>query len=287
MGGPGEGDAVRPLSGSNYYVVWSEIVKNIKILLAYPVVIVFWSTFPILWFLPFVFQGKALVGGLRSASFAEFAGTPEFIPFIVIGAVLNSYVLTSLYGMGESLRREAYRGTLDYMLAAPCNKAFILIGKALSESLSSTIFAMAQLAACLLFFGIGITLGAVVPVLFITILLIAGLYGIALMLAALSLYYKQAHDLAHSLEYVFYVFCPVRYPVRSLPMWAQIVGKLLPLTYALIAVRSVVLMGQDVAAVYRQMLHLLIMDLFLIFLGFQMFNWMERKTKKSGVISHF
>jgi len=272
---------------SNYFVVWSEIVKNIKFLLAYPIVFVFWAIFPIFWFIPFILQGQALVGGLSSPAFAQIAGTPEFIPFVVIGSVLNSYVLSSLYGMGESIRREAYQGTLDYVLASPCNKSFILIGKAVSESLTSTIFALSQLAISILFFGIELTVGVIMPILFILILLILGLYGIALMLAALSLRFKQAHDLAHTLEYVFYLFSPVRYPVESLPLWAQAVGKLLPLTYALIAVRSLMLLKQGIAAVYIEVLVLLVIDTALILIGFYLFNWMEDKTKKSGIISQY
>jgi len=272
---------------SNFLIVWSEIIKNLKFLLAYPVVFIFWAIFPIFWFIPFILQGEAFVGGLQSQSFAEIAGTSEFIPFVILGAVLNSYVMTSLYGMGESIRREAYRGTLDYILSSPCNKAFILIGKALSESISSTIYAVNQLLICILFFGISLTLGVIMPVIFIVILLIIGLYGMALILAALSLRYKQAHDLAHTMEYVFSLFAPVRYPLASLPLWAQVVGKLLPLTYALIAVRSLVLLGQNLTALYLEILILLVIDGVAIFLGFYLFSWMENRTKKSGTISHF
>jgi len=272
---------------SNFFIVWSELVKNLKFLLAYPVVFVFWAIFPIFWFIPFVLQGQAFVGGLRSPSFGEVAGTQEFIPFIVLGAILNSFVLTSLYGMGESIRREAYRGTLDYILSSPCNKAFILIGKALSESFSSTLFAISQLAISIVFFGLELTLGIIMPVIFIVILLILGLYGIALILAAVSLRYKQAHDLAHSLEYVFYLFAPVRYPLLSLPLWVQIIGKLLPLTYALIAVRSLMLLKESLSFVYLEVLALLIIDGIMILIGFYLFNWMEEQTKKSGTISHY
>jgi ABC-2 type transport system permease protein len=189
--------------------------------------------------------------------------------------------------MGESIRREAYQGTLDYVLASPCNKAYILIGKAVSESLTSTIFAVSQLAISILFFGIELTVGVIAPILFILILLVLGLYGIALMLAALSLRFKQAHDLAHTLEYVFYLFSPVRYPVESLPFWAQLLGKLLPLTYALIAVRTLLLLKQGLSAVYLEILVLLALDVALILVGFYMFNWMENKTKKSGMISQY
>jgi len=271
---------------SNLSVVWNELVKNIKFLLAYPVIIVFWAIFPIFWFIPFIFQGQALVGGLQSDSFAQVAGTSEFIPFIVIGAVLNSYINTLLNGMGESIRREALQGTLDYVLAAPCNKASVLIGKALSESLSSTIFAISQLAISTLLFGMNVSLGVMLPVFFIIILLILGLYGLSLIFAAFSLMYKQSHGFGQTVGYVFYVFSPVRYPIESLPFEAQIFGKLLPLTYAIIIVRSLMLLGADLSALYLEVLALLIIDAILILAGFYLFNWMEEKTKKSGAISH-
>ena len=271
---------------SNLFVVWNELVKNIKSLLAYPAILVFWAVFPIFWFIPFILQGQAFVGGLQSASFAQITGSGEYIPFIVIGAVLNSYVNTLLYGMGENIRREAYQGTLDYVLAAPCNKAYVLIGKALSESVSSTIFAASQLTISVLLFGMNITLGVMLPVFFIVVLLMLGLYGMSLILAAFSLMYKQSYDLSQTIGYVFYIFAPVRYPVESLPTWAQIFGKLIPLTYALIIVRSFMLLGTNLSTVYLEVLALLIIDIVLLLAGFYLFSWMEEKTKKSGTISH-
>ena len=270
----------------NLFVVWNEITKNIKSMLAYPTILVFWAIFPIFWFIPFILQGQAFVGGLESASFAEITGTAEYIPFIVIGAVLNSYVNTLLYGMGENIRKEAYQGTLDYVLAAPCNKAYVLIGKAISESLSSTIFAASQLTISVLLFGMTITVGVVLPVVFITVLLILGLYGIALILAAFSLMYKQSYDLSESIGYIFYIFAPVRYPTETLPGWAQIIGKLIPLTYALIIVRSIMLLGTSLSAVYMEVAALLIVDVTLLLAGFYLFSWVEKKTRVSGVISH-
>ena len=271
---------------SNLLIVWNELVKNIKFLMAYPVIFVFWAIFPIFWFIPFIFQGQAFVGGLQSQSFAQITGTEEFIPFIVIGAVLNSYVNTLLYGMGESIRREAVQGTLDYVFAAPCNKAYVLIGKALSESVSSTIFAISQLTISVLLFGMTFALEVILPVLLIVILLILGLYGLSLVLAAVSLLHKQSHDVSETIGYVFYVFSPVRYPIESLPSWAQIIGKIIPLTYALIIVRSIMLLGAGLSEMYLEILVLLLIDIFLIFAGFYMFNWMETRTKKSGTISH-
>ena len=270
----------------NLSIIRNELIKNIKTLLAYPVIIIFWAIFPVFWFIPFVLQGEAFVGGLESASFAQITGTSQFVPFNVIGAVLNSYVNTLLYGIGENIRKESYQGTLDYVLVAPCNQIYVLIGKAISESLSSTIFAISQLSISVLLFGMKITFGVMLPVFFIIILLILGLYGMALILAAFSLMYKQSYDLSETIGYIFYIFAPVRYPIESLPSWAQILGKLIPLTYALIIVRSLMLLGTDLSKIYSEVILFLIIDVILLVAGFYIFSWMEKKTRKSGTISH-
>jgi ABC-2 type transport system permease protein len=272
---------------ANFSIVWNEVVKNIKNLLAYPAIIVFWAVFPVFWFIPFILQGQAFVGGLESQSFAEIAGTGNYIQFIIIGAILNSYVNTLLHGMGENIRRELYQGTLDYILASPCNKAYVLIGKAISESLSSTIFAASQLALSAVLFGMQLTVGVIVPVFFTVILLILGLYGMSLMLTAVSLTVKQSYDVAESLGYLFYIFAPVRYPIESLPSWAQIISRILPLTYALIIVRGFLLLGADFSTIYLEVIVLIIIDVILLVGGFYLFNWIEKKTKKSGTISHY
>jgi ABC-2 type transport system permease protein len=131
-----------------------------------------------------------------------------------------------------------------------------------------------------------ITFEVMIPVIFITILLMMGLYGISLMLSAFSLKYKQSYDLSQTIGYVFYILAPIRYPVESLPSWAQIFSKLIPLTYALIIVRSFMLLGSDISAVYLEVIALIIIDAILLLAGFYLFNWMEEKTRKSGTISH-
>jgi hypothetical protein len=91
---------------NDFFLIKEEIKKNLKILLCYPVEIVFWAIFPVLWVIPFIFQGQALVGGITSPEFGELAGTDQFIPFVLIGAIISTYLFSSLYGMGGSIRME-------------------------------------------------------------------------------------------------------------------------------------------------------------------------------------
>lgn len=270
----------------DFQVIREEIVKSVKILLAYPVEIVFWCVFPIFWVIPFVFQGEALVGGLESSSFANLTGTEKYIPFVLIGAILNSYVMSALYGMSGSLRMESYWGTLELILGSPSKKISILLGKALSESITATFFAISQLIISYILFGLKITLYTILPILFVLILLIIGLYGMAIGLAGLTLQIKETRSLVHTVEYLFYLFSPVRYPVNINP-YIRMVSLIIPLTYALIVIRGIMLLNETLKNLWHYVLILAVIDVFLVFFGYYLFYYVEKKARKSGVVSHY
>ncbi|MFQ6089611.1 MAG: ABC transporter permease [Candidatus Methanofastidiosia archaeon] len=271
---------------NDLYVIREEIVKNLKILLCYPVEIVFWVVFPIFWVVPFIFQGEALVGGLNSESFANYAGTQEFIPYVLIGAILNTYVMSALYGMSSSLRLESFWGTLEYILGSPSKKISILLGKALSESFTATFFALSQTVISVILFGLEITFGKVLPILLVLILLILGLYGMAIGLAGLTLQIKETRSLIHTIENLFYLFSPVRYPTDINPI-TKMVSLIIPITYALIVVRGIMLLNESVFNLWKNVVILAFMDIFLIVFGYLTFHFIERRARMSGIVSHY
>ncbi|MGC1120672.1 MAG: ABC transporter permease [Candidatus Methanofastidiosia archaeon] len=272
--------------GNDVFLIQEEIKKNIKILLCYPVEIMFWAIFPILWVIPFIFQGEALVGGVTSSQFKELAGTAQFIPFVLIGAIISTYLFSSLYGMGGSIRMESYWGTLEYILGSPARKISILMGKALSESISSTFFVATQVLICVFGFGLKLTVAKILPILLVMLLLVAGLYGMAIALAGVTLQIKESSSLVHTIEYLFYLFSPIRYPVGINPVIAT-VSLVIPLTYALLAIRGIWLLDQPMSTLWRYVGLLALLDVIFITVGYVIFYHMEKKVRKSGSVSQY
>jgi len=270
----------------NLSIISAEVKKCLKILLCYPMELVFWCIFPIFWAVPFIFQGNALVGGMESEAFSKLTGTTQFMPYILIGAVLNTYVLSALYGMSNSLREESYWGTLELILGSPCSKIPILLGKALNEAVTSTIFAVMQIFICVIIFGLDVAVNQILPIMLIVILLMLGLYGLSIALAGITIQIKQSHSLIHTIEYLFYLFSPVRYPVNINP-WIRMVSLVIPLTYALIVVRGIMLLDKSLINLWQNVVILLAIDIGLIVLGYYIFFYIEKRARKSGIISTY
>jgi ABC-2 type transport system permease protein len=265
-------------------IIVEEIKKDFKILLAYPAEIAFWIVWPILWVIPLIFQGKALVGGLQSAQFGSLAGTEEFIPYVLIGAIVSTYMFSAVWSMGNALRNEMFYGTLEHILSAPVRPVQILLGKGIYNSMMSTAFVIIQVVLCVFIFGLQLTLARILPMMLFLLLLLIGLYGVGFMAAAITLLIKEAHGVLHMFEYVLFLFSPIRYPVEVHPI-TRMVSIFIPLTYALIALRGL-LLGIEFDF-WKNSLILFCIDVIIIPLGLFIFTTVEKRAKTRGTLAHY
>uniref|UniRef100_A0A7C4GB47 ABC transporter permease n=1 Tax=candidate division WOR-3 bacterium TaxID=2052148 RepID=A0A7C4GB47_UNCW3 len=265
-------------------VIRAEMAKTIRIYLSYPIIVVFWAVFPMLWVFPFVFQGKALVGGMSSPAFEQLTGSGNYMAFVLIGAMVSNFVFSGLWGVGNSLREETYWGTMEYIIASPTSPLVILVGKTLAEAAVTTcIVCLQAVVISILPFGISFTLAKVLPVLLIVGLLMLGFYGFTIAFAGFTLLIKEAHGWIHTLEWVFFLFSPIRYPVQVNAI-TQVVSTLIPLTWALVAIRGIILLNRNEVSLGRTVFILLVMDAILLVAGWLIFSWLERKTRRDGTV---
>ncbi|MEO0081786.1 MAG: ABC transporter permease [candidate division WOR-3 bacterium] len=265
-------------------VVRAEVSKTIRIYFSYPVIVVFWAIFPLLWVFPFVFQGKALVGSQTSEAFRQLTGSGNYMAFVLIGAMVSNFVFSGLWGVGNSLREETYWGTMEYIIASPTNPLVILIGKTLAEALVTTaIVCLQAVVISILPFGISFTVAKVLPVLVLVILLMVGFYGFTIAFAGFTLLIKEVHGWIHTLEWVFFLFSPIRYPVQVNAI-TKVISTLIPLTWALVAIRGIIMLNRNEVSLGRTVIILVVMDAVLLIAGWLIFTWLERKTRRDGTV---
>jgi ABC-type polysaccharide/polyol phosphate export permease len=160
------------------------------------------------------------------------------------------------------------------------------MGKALSESISSTFFVTTQMIICVFGFGLSLTVGKILPIMLVMLLLVAGLYGMAIALAGVTLQIKESRTLVHTIEYLFYLFSPIRYPVGIHPV-ISLVSLVIPLTYALVAIRGIWLLNQSMEVLWKNVALLAVLDVIFITAGYSIFFHMEKKVRKSGTVSQY
>jgi ABC-type multidrug transport system permease subunit len=118
--------------------VWESYIKDWKIEFAYPVSFIRQLISPIVYLLPFMLYGIALVGGRYSPNLEQMVGTGDVVTFTFTGYMLMGFIGTAVWAMGFSIRRERWFGTLESIYVTPSSR----LGQVLGMALHSTVHQM-------------------------------------------------------------------------------------------------------------------------------------------------
>ncbi len=258
--------------------------KEIKLWKRYPSRILFMLLMPFLSILTLYFQGQALVGETQSEAFESFAGTQDYLVFIILGSALFIFVSTAIWGIGNAIRREQMMGTLESIWVAPVSKFTVFMGIALFDGLFSIYIAFMQL----LFSSIILPVNLMVPqmgvVMGLTFLLIFALYGLGFFFTGIVLLFKEIEDFTNLINQTLRMITPVSYPLSVLPAPVAFLALFIPLTYALEGARGYLGVGPYRSLEYYVVI-LIIFDIVMIVAGGAIFDYAEKRARRRGDIA--
>ena len=169
---------------------------------------------------------------------------PEAITQYNIVPGLMGVVLTMTMVMitGLAITRERERGTMENLLSMPTRPFEVLIGKIIPYILVGYIQVGLILTAARFLFHVPMagSLG---------LLLVVALVFIAANLAMGITFSTVAQNQLQAVQMAFFFFLPslllsgFMFPFRGMPLWAQTVGEVFPLTHFLRIVRGILLKG--------------------------------------------
>ncbi len=280
-----------PVRTGSRFLDWSATKmiaqKNLRIAIRYPTNIFIWGLVPILWVAPFLFTMTA-ISGADSTHFAEVSGYDSFVRFVVIGWFVYQYVDNSIWGIGNTFRWEQFSGTLEPLFIAPVPRISILLGGALSDSVTTTISAIILLVTSMILFDVSYVVTWLLPMMVILLLMLFALFGFGFMLAGLIIVFKDPSVLSQLVDMVVYIVSPIYYPVKVLPRYAQFISYLMPATIAIIVIRELAITGTfDPISYLWGIVGLLGLLVLFWGLGLASFRYAERWTKERGSMGAF
>ena len=160
----------------------------------------------------------------------------------LMGIVLT---LTGIMMTALALTRERERGTMENLLATPVRPAEVMVGKILPYVLIGYIQLTVIMTAAFIIFDVPMV--GSLP-------LLLSLIGIFIManLAVGFTFSTIAKNQLQAMQMTFFFFLPsillsgFMFPFRAMPVWAQNIGEVLPLTHFLRIVRGILLKGNSV-----------------------------------------
>ncbi|MEO0085556.1 MAG: ABC transporter permease [candidate division WOR-3 bacterium] len=267
--------------------VWAENIKEWRLELTYPADFARSLIDPVVYLLPFLLYGVALVGGRTSENLHRLVGTSDLVSFITIGYVFIGFMNMALWAMGFSLRKEQMYGTLESVFAAPVPRWVFTMGMSMHSILHQLLMIAAQVVFILLVFSIRINPLGLLPSLAMVGVMLVALYGIGMIMASTTLIFKQGWLISEALASILMVLTPIAYPLAVLPLFMQKAALAVPTTYGIMTARHFLLGEEMPFSVGTAFGRLALLSVVWVGFGLVTFAVIDRYTRRSGTLSHY
>src|SRR5579859_923584 len=129
------------------------VKKDLLLFVRYPLNAAFHIIQPLVWLTPIYFLGRSFASAQGNAGFAGYAGTSDYMSFILLGTLLSGYVSSVFWSMGFALKTDMDAGVLESNWMAPIPRILLLIGQTLASLLLTTVLNSILLLLAALLFG--------------------------------------------------------------------------------------------------------------------------------------
>jgi ABC-2 type transport system permease protein len=219
--------------------------KRWRIDFRYPMSLLYFSVAPILWLLPQLIYGSALIGGRFSTEFKQITGTNDVWVYSSLGLVFNMFIAITLWSTAYGVRREEWTGPFEILYVAPINRLTIIFGNALKTIMQNGIGLLLQMGIIIYwYYGQFAFTDLLISSLFllVSILLIQGL---AMILSGFVLWQKQGYRAVMFIEMLIMIITPVTYPIVTMPTYLQYLAYGNPFTYGIEGFRKAIMFGTN------------------------------------------
>ena len=199
----------------------------------------------------------AIIAPIQAKLEGIIAGNPNYFEFIAPGIVAMIVMTAVLTGLAASIAREKEQGTLDGILISPINRLAIILGKALAQSIRGLVQGAIVLLLAILLFGV-IIHGSILLIALILFLGIFSFVGLGILVSAIATEQETATQLLFMFQFPMLFLSGVFFPIALMPGFMQKISQVIPLTYAITALRKVMVLGAGLSAVRTELLILLI-----------------------------
>lgn len=183
-------------------------------------------------------------------------GSYNYFQFVAPGIIAMIVLTAVLTGLAASVAREKEIGTLDGILISPVDRLAIIAGKAASQTVRGLVQGSLVMLLAVAFFGVRIN-GSLLLVFLTLVLGVFSFVGFGILVSAAATEQETATQLLFMFQFPMLFLSGVFFPVTMMPAPMQAISRAIPLSYAIEALRKVIILGADLAAIRSELLVLL------------------------------
>jgi len=218
-----------------------------------------------------------LAGGQLSGEFTAYAGTSDYMSYVILGAGVFLFAERIMLGVSRSMITERREGTLESLLLTPTRRFGYLIG----VTIQWAVVSVGEMVVMLLVtWPLGLNLSHIQPGTLIMAVPVAlvGLFGLSLVLGAIMLATGDTYLSQNTLFLAMFLVCGITFPPNYLPLPLQWLGAFLPVTGVVRLLRDALLYNAAPSSVVEDAVLYLLLGLAYAIVGLLLMRWAERRA---------
>jgi ABC-2 type transport system permease protein len=269
----------KPLWLVEIIAVWGYVQRNYFLTKRYFMWEVVWLTFTTVNAMSITFIGA----GAAEQPGGEAIPVEYYMTFLLIGALIWSYLSMIFDILSETVQWERWEGTIEYTFMSPTSRVTHLLGMGVYAVVYGILRTALVLGVAMLAFDLDLgnaNYVAAVVVLAVCSISLVGFGVVAAVMPLLSP--EKGQQVTYIVSALLLLVSGVYYPVSVLPDWMEPIATVSPVTYGLEGARDALLQGAGVAQLWGSIWPLLVMGVVFVPLGIWIFHLGENYAKRTG-----
>jgi ABC-2 type transport system permease protein len=259
--------------------VWGYVQRNYFLTKRYFMWELVWLTFTTVnaMSITFIGAGVELVGG------GEGTDTERLMTFLLVGALIWSYLSMIFDVLSETVQWERWEGTIEYTFMSPTSRVTHLLGMGVYAVVYGIARTAVVLGVAMLVFDLYLSQAnywAALVVLAVCSISLVGFGVVAAVMPLLSP--EKGQQVTYIVSALLLLVSGVYYPVKVLPDWMQVIAQYSPVTYALEGSRAALQDGVGLSQLWSSIWPLLVMGAVFVPMGLFVFHLGESYAKRTG-----
>jgi ABC-2 type transport system permease protein len=199
------------------------------------------------------------------------SGDSNYFQFLAPGMMMMVVMFSVMLGLPRAISHEKEAGTFDGILASPTSRFSIIMGKAMSQSIRGMVQGSVVMLIAIIIFGVVIHGN----ILLVGLLLLLGIFtfiGIGIAITATAKDEETAQTMMMIVQFPMMFLSGIFFPVEQMPTFLQYAAKVLPLTYAVQAMRKVMILGGGIGDVIIEILIMAVFGTVMLMIAIPLFK---------------
>jgi ABC-2 type transport system permease protein len=192
--------------------------------------------------------------------------------FLVPGLIGFILAITAVIATSLSIVKEKERNTIEQIDVSPIRSVELIVGKMIPYAIISMVAAALVILAAYFMFDI-VVKGSLFDLFVATLLFVIAALSIGLFVSTIADSQQVAFQLASLMSMLpTIILSGFMFPIRSMPIWLQVLTNITPAKFYLIILRGIILKGVGFEAFWDQIIYLIIFISVVLFISIRRFK---------------